>query len=407
MKLLIKNAKIVQKGNQEIITDILIENGIIGSIEKNIADTDCQILDAENKYVIPGIIDAHTHMRDPGLCHKEDFITGSRAAAKGGVTTFLDMPNTLPLTSSESELLKKIENCKGRSSVDYGFHFGGVKNDNSSEIKKVVSQVASTKIFLNESTGDMLIEDNKTVENIFNESNIITVHAEGSKVQEAIDAAKKFNKELYLCHLSTEQDVTILKKAKLSGLKIYGEVTPHHLFLTDSHRKISERENSLLRMKPELKSSRDCDALWKAISEGVIDTVGTDHAPHTLEEKFSKTTFGIPGIENSLELMLKGVSEKKITMEKLIEIMSSNPAEIFNISKKGKIEIGYHGDFVILDMDNPSLFRDEDIVSKCGWTPYHNIKSGGKVETTILRGNIIYNRGVFSSNLLGQMVEFY
>ncbi|MGL4403250.1 MAG: dihydroorotase [Fusobacteriaceae bacterium] len=407
MKLLIKNAKIVQKGNLEVITDILMENGIIIAIEKNIDEIGCEVLDAQKKYVIPGVIDAHTHMRDPGLCHKEDFITGSRAAARGGVTTFLDMPNTLPLTSSEEELTKKIFNCKGRSYVDYGFHFGGIKSDNSSEIKKVASQVASTKIFLNESTGDMLIEDNSTVENLFHESRIVTVHAEGEKIQEAIEAAEKFKKPLYLCHLSTEEEVIMLKKGKLSGLEIYGEVTPHHLFLTASDREHSERDNFLLRMKPELKNSKDCGALWRALAEGIIDTVGTDHAPHTLEEKFSKTTFGIPGIENSLELMLKGVSEGKISMERLIEVMCSNPARIFNISKKGKIEIGYHGDFVILDMENHTPFRDEEVISKCGWTPFHGIERGGKVETTILRGNIVYNRGFFSSELLGNPVQFF
>ncbi|MGL4253715.1 MAG: dihydroorotase [Fusobacteriaceae bacterium] len=406
MKLLIKNAKIVQKGNVDIITDILVENGIIISIEKNIDEIGCEVLDAQKKYVIPGVIDAHTHMRDPGLCHKEDFITGSRAAARGGVTTFLDMPNTLPLTSNEEELKKKMLNCMGRSYVDYGFHFGGVKSDNSSEIKKIVSQVASTKIFLNESTGDMLIENSSTIENLFDESKIITVHAEGDKVDEAIRAAVKFRKPLYLCHLSTEEEVAMLKKGKTFGTEIYGEVTPHHLFLTASHRERSERDNALLRMKPELKNDKDREALWKALAEGIIDTVGTDHAPHTLEEKFSKTTFGVPGIENSLELMLKGVSEKKISMERLIEVMCSNPARIFNISKKGKIEIGYYGDFVILDMENHTPFRDEEVISKCGWTPFHGIERGGKVETTILRGNIIYNRGVFSSELLGNSVQF-
>lgn len=406
MKLLIKNAKIVQNKDSEVIRDILVEDGIIVSIEKNIEETGCQVFDAQKKYVIPGVIDAHTHMRDPGLCHKEDFITGSRAAARGGVTTFLDMPNTLPLTSSQAELEKKIANCKGRSYVDYGFHFGGVKSDNSSEVKKTVSQVASTKIFLNESTGDMLIENSQTVENLFRESRIVSVHAEGKKVQEAIQAAEKFKKPLYLCHLSTEEEILMLKQGKLSGLEIYGEVTPHHLFLTASDRDRSERDNFLLRMKPELKNSKDCDALWKALAEGIIDTVGTDHAPHTLEEKFSKTTFGIPGVENSLELMLKGVSQGKISMERLIQVMCSNPAKIFNIPKKGKIEVGYHGDFVVLNMEDHSPFRDEEVISKCGWTPYHGMERGGRVETTILRGNIVYNKGVFSSELLGDMIKF-
>lgn len=406
MKFLLKNAKIVQKKGLETVTDILVEDGVIVAIEKNIDNLGCEVFDAQEKYVIPGVIDAHNHMRDPGLCHKEDFITGSRAAAKGGITTFLDMPNTVPLTVTEEELIKKIDNCKGRSYVDYGFYLGGVKTDNSSEIKKVSSLIAGTKIFLNESTGDMLIDSNTTIQNLFKESKIIAAHAEGDKVQEAILAADKFHKPLYLAHLSLESEVDMLKKAKAKGIKVYGEVTPHHLFLTASDRDRSERDSTLLRMKPELKSSKDCDALWKALAEGIIDTVGTDHAPHTLEEKFSKTTFGIPGVENSLELMLKGVSQGKISMERLIQVMCSNPAKIFNISKKGKIEVGYHGDFVILNMEDHSPFRDEDVISKCGWTPYHGIERGGRVEATILRGNLVYNKGNFSSELLGDLIQF-
>lgn len=415
MNLLVKNASIVtgeefdsegKKIDKIVLTDILIKSGKIKLIEKNISAENFQVIDAQGKLVLPGIVDAHTHMRDPGLSYKEDFISGSKAACRGGVTTFLDMPNTLPLTSSEETLKDKRENSLHRSYVDYGFHFGGVKSDNSKEIEKVRDCVASTKIFFNESTGDMLIEDNKTVENLFNSSRIIAVHAEGEKIREAIEAAKKFGKPLYLCHLSTGEEVEILKAAKKEGVKVYGEVTPHHLMLNENDRESSDRNRMLLRMKPELKTSADNEYLWKALADGIIDTVGTDHAPHTLEDKSSKVTFGIPGVENSLEMMLKGYKAGKITLHRMIQVMSENPAEIFNIRGKGKIAEGFDGDLILLDLKDSSLIKDEDSISKCGWSPYHGIEKSGTVETTILRGNIIYNKGIFSTPLIGEEIKY-
>lgn len=415
MDLLIKNAKIItgedfdlegKKIDREKLTDILIKNGKIVLLAEDIVDESSLVIDAHKKYILPGIIDAHTHMRDPGLSYKEDFISGSKAACRGGVTTFIDMPNTLPLTSTSEILEDKRKNSLNRSYVDYGFHFGGVNSDNSLEIAKVKTRVASTKIFLNESTGDMLIEDNKIIENLFNSSKLISVHAEGIKVKEAIQGAKKFGKPLYLCHLSTANEIEILREAKNNGIKVYGEVTPHHLFLNEKDRDNSKRSKTLLRMKPELKTELDNEKLWEALNDGTIDTLGTDHAPHTLEDKSSKVTFGIPGIENSLEMMLKGYADKRITLHRLIQVMCENPAKIFNIKDKGKIAEGYDADLIILDLDDLSLITDENSISKCGWTPYHGIQKEGTVETTILRGNIIYNRGIFSDALLGKEIKY-
>lgn len=405
--LLIKNAKIIigeyievlsnEIKDLEIITDILIENEIIKKIEKNIHidNNNIKILDANFNYVLPGIIDAHVHMRDPGLCYKEDFLTGSMAAAKGGVTTFLDMPNTLPFTTTESILKQKKENSQNRSYVDYGFHFGGSKEDNSKDILKTSNLVASTKIFLNMSTGNMLVEEENILKNLFSASKIISVHAENEKVQEAISLSKKFNKPLYLCHLSTAKEVELLKEAKKQGIKVFGEVTPHHLFLNETMKELSFEKNMLLQMKPDLKSLYDTNILWKALNEGIIDTVGTDHAPHTYQEKIEKITFGIPGIENSLELMLLGYKLGKINLFKLIKVMSENPAKIFNISKKGKIEVGYHADLVILDLNNITTISNKNVISKCSWTPYEGFSTGGTILTTILRGHIIYDKSLF------------
>lgn len=384
--MLIKNCKLLYQGVEEV-KDILVENGKITKVYNcsDIEELDIEeVVDVDGNWLIPGIIDAHTHMRDPGLCYKEDFETGSMACAKGGVTTFIDMPNTVPNTTTEEVLKDKESNSKGRSYVDYGFHFGGSRIDNSSEIKRVRDRVASTKIFLNMSTGDMLVEEEKILENLFRESKIVSVHAEEEMVEKAIELAKKFKKPLYLCHLSKASEVELLRKAKGEGVKVYGEVAPHHLFLNESH------VNNLLLMKPELKTKEDNEALWIGIQDGTIDTIGTDHAPHTLEEKKSKRTYGIPGVENSLVMMLKELN-KKIDMKKLQEVMSENPAKIFGIVGKGKIEIGFDADFVVVDLKNKEVIKNENVVSKCGWTPYNEIVGGGKILATFVRGEMVYD----------------
>lgn len=404
--MLVKNCKLVVENNQEIIRDILIEDGVITKIDENIQVEGHEIVDAQSNYVLPGIIDVHTHMRDPGLTHKEDFTSGSRACARGGVTTFIDMPNTIPVTVTEKALMDKKAMMVGRSYVDYGFHFGGSKKDNSEEIKKVLDKVASTKIFLNMSTGDMLIEDEKVVENIFRESKIISVHAEEGMVEKAIEFCKKYDKELYLCHLSKASEIELLKQAKAEGIKVFGEVTPHHLFLNVDDVNATERSKMLLRMKPELKERSDNEALWKALADGTLDSIGTDHAPHLIEEKLAKLTYGVPSVENSLEMMLNGVKENRITFERLIEVMCKNPAKIFKIKNKGDIVVGYDGDLVIVDINDNSPIKDDKVITKANWTPFENCNRGGRVLTTILRGEIVYNKGNFNG-IHGREVKYY
>lgn len=403
--MLVKNCKLVVENNQEIIRDILIEDGVITKIDENIQAEGHEIVDAQYNYVLPGIIDVHTHMRDPGLTHKEDFTSGSKACARGGVTTFIDMPNTIPVTVTEKALMDKKDMMVGRSYVDYGFHFGGSKKDNSEEIKKVLDKVASTKIFLNMSTGDMLIENEKVVENIFRESKIISVHAEEGMVEKAIEFCKKYDKELYLCHLSKASEIELLKQAKTEGVKVFGEVTPHHLFLNVDDVNATERSKMLLRMKPELKEKSDNEALWKALADGTLDSIGTDHAPHLIEEKLAKLTYGVPSVENSLEMMLNGVKESRITFERLIEVMCKNPAKIFKIKNKGDIAVGYDGDLVIVDINDNSPIKDDKVITKANWTPFENCNRGGRVLTTILRGEIVYNKGNFNG-IHGREVKY-
>lgn len=393
--MILKNCKIY-KDNEEKICNIEIKLGKIVDIFQGEKESE-EIIDIQGKWVIPGIIDVHTHMRDPGLTQKECVESGSKAAAKGGVTTFIDMPNTIPNTITEKNLSEKEKKFKNKSFVDYGFHFGGSRTDNTEEIKRVKDRVASTKIFLNMSTGDMLVESEEVIEKIFKASKIVSVHAEGVMTEKAIRIAEKTGKKLYICHVSKEEEIEEIKKAKNRGVKVYAEATPHHILFDKSF------EDEKLLMKPQLQSKKNRDALVKAIKEGVIDTIGTDHAPHLLEEKFYKKTFGIPGIENSLEIILKFLDI--FGMKKIQELMSENPAKIFGIKNKGKIEIGYDADLVVIDINKKEKIG-EKVFSKCGWTPYEGVKSGGKIEKTYLRGVLIYNGENIVGKNIGKGVEY-
>ncbi|MGF6906495.1 dihydroorotase [Fusobacterium sp. PH5-44] len=406
--MLIKNCKLINENNEETIKDILIDNNLFSRIEDKIENImGHEIIDANYNYVLPGVVDIHTHMRDPGLTQKEEFKSGSMACARGGVTTFIDMPNTIPNTTTYQLLVEKKNKALGNSYVDYGFYFGGSKSDNSDEIPKITSLVAATKIFLNVSTGDMLVEDDHILEKIFRNSKIVAVHAEEEMVEKAIYLAKKTGTPLYLCHLSKASEVIQLANAKKEGLKIFGEVTPHHLFLNKEDVAKSDRSNLLLRMKPELKDKDDNDALWKGLADGTIDAIGTDHAPHLISEKLAKTTFGIPSIEHSLEMMINGVREKKISLKRLTEVMSQKPAEIMKIKNKGQIKIGYDGDLVIIDISDNSPISQDKIISKSGWTPYETKNRGAKIIATIVRGNIVYYNGNFNNNRIGVEVKYY
>ena len=416
--MLIKNARINTIGNEYEIKDIYIKDGKITEIssdinslniiketflssDKNIKKLD--ILDLKGKkYLIPGVIDPHVHMRDPGLTHKEDLYTGSRACAKGGITTFIDMPNTVPTTTNLKALQDKKDLAFTKSIVNYGFHFGGTSTDNSDIIPH--DGVASTKVFMNISTGKMLVEKDEVLKNIFLKSKMVSVHAEGEMVEKAITYNEKYGNKLYLCHISNKKELDIIRKNRVkSTKKIYTEVTPHHLFLSEND--IKGKNELLLRMKPELKTTDDIKALWDAINDGTIDTIGTDHAPHLLSEKLEKVTFGIPGVENSLSLMLDAVSKGKITLSKLIELMSKNPSKIFDIKDRGEIKEGYYGDLVVVDLDKKFTLENKTTLSKCGWTPFDGYTGLGKIETTIVNGKIVYNKNEIIENT-GSEIEY-
>ena len=386
----------------------------IKNIEKN---EKLEIIDLKGKTVMPGVIDVHTHMREPGITAKEDFATGSRACAKAGVTTFYDMPNTIPTTTTLEALKDKKKLASEKSIVNYGFHFGGSRNNNIDEIKKVLEakKANTVKIFMNVTTGEMLIEDEDILKNVFKNSKLVLVHAENEMIDKAVEYNKNYGNGLYVCHIPSKEELKkVLEAKKNSELNtekhpVYAEVTPHHLFLNEEIRESTDRNKMLLRMKPELRTKKDNEFLWEALNNGEVDTIGTDHAPHLISEKLEKITFGMPGVETSLALMLNAYNEGKVKLEMIQKLMSENPARIMKISKRGKLEEGYYADVIAVDLDKEWIVGvDDTIESKCGWTPYENWKLKGKNVLTIVNGKVVYQNNKFNDNLeSGKEVEFY
>ena len=441
-KILIKNATIV---NEENIfeSDLLIINDLISQINPNIsAPNDCKIIDASGKILIPGLIDDQVHFREPGLTHKATISSESKAAVAGGITSFIEMPNTVPQTTTISELNKKFEIADKSSYANYSFMFGAT-NSNLDEIKKVnKNEVAALKIFLGSSTGDMLVDDQQILKDIFLSTDlIIVVHSEDEQIinenlkkyktkynsnipfdchskirseeaclkstKKIIKLAKETNARLHVFHLSTKAESLLFQNdIPLKEKKITSEVCVHHLWFSDKDYKDKQ---SFIKWNPAIKTEDDREGLWNSLLNDRIDVIATDHAPHTLEEKskpYLECPSGGPLVQHALVSMIQHHLNNKISLQKIVTKMCHNPAILFQIKKRGYVRKGYYADLVLIDLNESWTVKKENILYKCNWSPFEGLQFDSLVTHTIVNGKIVYENGLFNSTLSGKKLTF-
>ena len=442
-KVLIKNAHIVNEG---IIkkADVFIENDLIVEIAFSISAKtgDTQIIEANGKYLMPGLIDDQVHFREPGLTHKATIATESKAAVAGGITSFIEMPNTVPQATTIEKLEEKFSIAKKTSWANYSFMFGGT-NDNLEEILKVDEhKVAGLKLFLGSSTGNMLVDNPKVLEEIFSKTNLlISVHCEDEKTikdnlekylkkhgddipiemhpkirsaeacylssSKAIELAKKTGARLHVFHLSTEKETNLFSNKKpLAEKKITAEVCVHHLWFTEEDYKT---KGTKIKWNPAIKSQKDKDGLWKALLDDRLDVIATDHAPHTLEEKnnsYNKAPSGGPLVQHALVALLEMHHKGKISLEKIVEKACHNPAILFQIKDRGFIREGYKADLVLVDLISPWTVNKENILYKCGWSPFEGTTFKSRVSHTFVNGILTYHNLKFPNKSVPQRLTF-
>jgi dihydroorotase len=427
-RILIKNAKIVNEGTI-FEGDLYIEGKLIKEIAESISakSPDVKIIDAEGNFLIPGAIDDQVHFREPGLTHKGDIESESRAAVAGGITSFIEQPNTVPNAVTQELLEQKYQRASEVSYANYSFMLGGT-NDNLEEILKTnPKNVAGIKLFLGSSTGNMLVDDEKVLEKIFSSTDmLIAVHCEDEATikqnlekfkaeygddipvkfhpeirsaeacyissSRAVELAKKTGARLHVFHLSTAKEMDLFtNKIPLEEKKITAEVCIHHLWFTDAD---YETKGSLIKWNPAVKSAADRDALWKALLDDRIDVIATDHAPHTLEEKknpYTSSPSGGPLVQHAVVAMFEAYHQKKISVEKIVEKMAHNPAKIFKIEKRGFIREGYYADLAIVNPGLPWNVKKENILYKCGWSPFEGVNFKSRITHTFVNGELVYN----------------
>ncbi|HPZ24985.1 MAG TPA: dihydroorotase [Kaistella sp.] len=442
MKILIKNAKIVNE-NQIFESDLLIEKDLISKISKNISEEGAdKIIDASGKYLLPGIIDDQVHFREPGLTHKGDLESESRAAIAGGVTSFIEQPNTVPNAVTQELLEEKYQIASEKSFANYSFMMGGT-NDNLEEILKTNPRnVAGIKLFLGSSTGNMLVDNPETLENIFSKTKmLIAVHCEDESTirknteiykekfgedipmkyhhlirseeacylssSKAVELAKKTGARLHIFHVSTAKETELFQNnIPLKEKKITAEVCVHHLTFTDED---YETKGTLIKWNPAVKTEKDKNGLWEALLDDRIDIVATDHAPHTREEKqnaYTKAPSGAPLVQHSLVAMIEHCKKGKISLEKIVEKMCHNPAVLFQIEKRGFVKEGFKADLVLVDLDDEFTVSKENILYKCGWSPLEGTTFHSKITHTFVNGNLVFENGKVSEEKFGQRLLF-
>jgi dihydroorotase len=418
MKTLIRHAQVVLPESTERI-NVLIENGKVAALDVPDGASADEVIDASGLHLIPGVVDDQVHFREPGLTHKEDLLTATRACAKGGVTSFLEMPNTKPTTTSVAALESKLGLAAGRCVVNYGFYIGATP-ENVAELARA-TRTPGIKIFIGSSTGDLLVDEQSALERIFAETTLpICAHCEdeatvranaariggGSSVADhsrirdnaaaliatkrAVDLAERHRHRFHVLHVSTAEEVQFLRGT--SDL-ITAEACPHHLFFTvDDY----DRLGSLIQMNPSIKSRADAAAVWQGLLDGTLEVIATDHAPHTLEEKrqpYPKSPSGLPAVENSLALLLNQVSLGLCSLRQVVSWMCEAPARVWNLHQKGAIREGWDADLVLVDLNRTAVVRNEEQLTKCGWTPWDGVSLTGWPVRTFVHGQTVYCDG--------------
>ncbi len=439
---LIKNANIVNEG-KTFKGDVLISGEFIEKIASNIDVSEgVTVIDAEGKYLIPGMIDDQVHFREPGLTHKANIATESKAAVAGGITSFIEMPNTVPQATTQELLEDKFEIASKTSYANYSFMFGGT-NDNLEELLRTNPEnVAGIKLFLGSSTGNMLVDNEEVLEKIFSSTKmIISVHCEDEQTirdntakfkeeygddipvkyhpiirseeacylssSKAIELAKKTGARLHVFHLSTAKEMELFRNdIPLEEKQITAEVCIHHLWFTDAD---YDKKGTHIKWNPAVKTANDRAALWEALLDDRIDVIATDHAPHTLEEKsnvYTKAPSGGPLVQHAVIALFEKVKEGVISIEKVVEKMSHNPAKLFQVSKRGYVKEGYYADVVLVDPNNSWEVSKENVLYKCGWSPFEGEKFSSKITHTFINGVLMYDNGTFNEETKGKRLLF-
>ncbi|MBB4801259.1 dihydroorotase [Flavobacterium nitrogenifigens] len=442
-RILIKNAKIVNEGTI-FEGDVLIENDLIVEIADSISlkTSDCIVVDAEGNYLMPGAIDDQVHFREPGLTHKGDIESESRAAVAGGITSFIEQPNTVPNAVTQEILEDKYQIASQKSFANYSFMMGAT-NDNLEEVLKTnPKNVAGIKIFLGSSTGNMLVDREETLEKIFSSTPmLIAVHCEdettiqnnlaafkeqyGDDVpvtahhlirsaeacyissSKAVALAKRTGARLHIFHLSTAKEMELFtNKIPLEEKKITAEVCVHHLWFTDEDYKT---KGNFIKWNPAVKTADDRAELWKALNDGRIDVIATDHAPHTKEEKqqsYLNAPSGGPLVQHAVVAMFEAHHQGKISVEKIVEKMCHNPAKLFKIEKRGFIREGYYADLVIVNPSLPWSVKPDNILYKCGWSPFEGYTFKSRITHTFVNGELVYNNFKVKDTRAGKRLLF-
>ncbi len=439
--ILIKAATLVNEGKQ-FNADVFIKDGFIEQIgsELNIAaDTE---INAEGKYLLPGCIDDQVHFREPGLTHKAEIFTESRAAVAGGITSFMEMPNTVPNTVTQELLADKYAIASQKSLANYSF-FMGATNDNIEEVLKTnPKDVCGIKIFMGSSTGNMLVDNEKALNTIFSSTPmLIATHCEDEETIKAnmaafkekygdditpemhplirsteacyksssfaVELAKKHGTRLHILHISTAKEIALFDNSiPLKDKKITAEACVHHLWFSD---KDYAEKGNWIKWNPAVKAESDREAIFQAVLDGKIDIIATDHAPHTIEEKmqsYLKAPSGGPLVQHSLLAMLQFYKQGNISIEAVVEKMAHNPAICFKVEKRGFIREGYWADLVLVDLDKQSPVSRENVLSKCGWSPFEGYTFGSAITHTIVSGNLVYENGLFKEISTGKRLIF-